>query len=228
MKLGKPRRVFVDDTRVFPTIDLPYGNVAFPHWAAGVKRVLSFAYLLVWSWTEHVQAAELRREKPTDRIVLIVDEIEAHLHPKWQRTILPAVLDVANRISAGVEVQFLVATHSPLVLASIEPYFDEERDRLFWFDLRQTDVTFQPYEWAKHGDVDGWLTSPIFGLKEARSREAEEVMSEAEGFMAKERSGHKVYVTLRDSIEERMRQTLPGDDPIWSRWLLKTRGGVPQ
>jgi AAA domain, putative AbiEii toxin, Type IV TA system len=207
---------------------MPYGVVAYPQWSAGVRRVASFAYLIVWAWIEHLQAATLRKEACTDRIVLVVDEIEAHLHPKWQRTILPAILRVAEKLQEKIAVQVFAATHSPLVLASLEPHFDEERDRLFWFDLRESDVTFQPYQWAKHGDVVGWLTSPIFGLQEARSREAEQVMSEAEGFMAKERSGHKSYVTARETIEKRMRKTLPGDDPIWSRWLLKTHGGLPQ
>ena len=67
--LGHPS-VSLDDIRHFPTIDLEYVNVAFPHWAAGMKRVLSLAYLLVWTWSEHIQAAELRREKPTDRLFL--------------------------------------------------------------------------------------------------------------------------------------------------------------
>jgi len=228
LQCDEPRKVFVDDIRKFPTLRMPYGVVSYPHWSAGVKRIISFAYLIVWAWVEHKQAAELRKEDSTDRIILIVDEIEAHLHPKWQRTILPAIRRVVDKLRANIAVQVHAATHSPLVLASLEPSFDDDKDRLFWFDLQNGNVHFRPYPWAKHGDVDGWLTSPIFGLKEARSREAEEVMGKAEEFMAKECSKHRDYVTLRDSIEELMRQTLPGDDPIWSRWLLKTRGGVPQ
>jgi AAA domain, putative AbiEii toxin, Type IV TA system/AAA domain len=143
MKLGTPRRVFVNDTRTFPTIDLPYGNVAFPHWAAGLKRVLSLAYLLVWSWAEHVQAAELRREQPTDQLVLIIDEVESHLHPKWQRTILPALLQVNRILHPALKIQVIAATHSPLVLASLEPSFNEETDRFFWFDLEDDQVFFR-------------------------------------------------------------------------------------
>ena len=101
-----------------------------------MKRVINFAYLIVWAWVEHLQAAALRKEDSTDRIILIVDEIEAHLHPKWQRTILPAILRVVEKLQENISVQIFAATHSPLVLASVEPFFDEDTDRLFWFDLR--------------------------------------------------------------------------------------------
>jgi hypothetical protein len=30
------------------------------------------------------------------------------------------------------------------------------------------------------------------------------------------------------AIQNEMHRVLPGDDPIWSRWLLKTQGGVPR
>ena len=33
---------------------------------------------------------KLRKESPTDRLILLVAKLESHLHPKWQRVILPA------------------------------------------------------------------------------------------------------------------------------------------
>jgi hypothetical protein len=159
---------------------------------------------------------------------LLVDEIEAHLHPKWQRTILPAHLQIADGLRAKVQVQVLAATHSPLVLASLEPLFDEARDRLFWFDLREGAVHFKLYPWAKQGDVMGWLTSPIFGLKEARSREAEVVLGAAEAYMANQTGKLPEGLQTQDAIEQEMHRVLPGDDLIWSRWLRKTQGGVPR
>jgi hypothetical protein len=130
--------------------------------------------------------------------------------------------------SSPIEIQILTATHSPLVLASLEPHVQEEADRLFWFDLRENDVHFQLYPWAKHGDVIGWLTSPIFGLKEARSLEAEVVLDAAEAFMAADAEAQPENLRTEENIQQEMRRVLPGDDPIWSRWLLKTQGGIPQ
>ncbi len=150
------------------------------------------------------------------------------MHPKWQRVILPALMRVAESLRAHIAVQVVVTTHSPLVLASLEPRFDEDKDRLYWFDLRDGTVYFKPYPWAKHGDVIGWLTSPLFGLKEARSREAEVVLGAAEAYMAGNTEEQPEGLRTRQAIQKEMQRVLPGDDPIWSRWYLKTQGGVPR
>jgi hypothetical protein len=47
------------------------------------------------------------------RAVVVIDEIELHLHPKWQRTVIPALL------RAFPNCQFIVTTHSPQVLGSV-------------------------------------------------------------------------------------------------------------
>lgn len=46
--------------------------------------------------------------------VLIIDEIELHLHPRWQQTIIP------NLRNAFPNTQILVTTHSPQVLTSVK------------------------------------------------------------------------------------------------------------
>ena len=45
--------------------------------------------------------------------IVMIDEIETHLHPKWQREILP----ILSRIFPNI--QFFVATHSPQIVASV-------------------------------------------------------------------------------------------------------------
>lgn len=44
--------------------------------------------------------------------IVIIDELEQHLHPKWQRRIIPALQDT------WPQVQFFATTHSPLVARS--------------------------------------------------------------------------------------------------------------
>lgn len=44
--------------------------------------------------------------------IVLIDEIDAHLHPKWQWRVLDAVEEVFP------SVQFIVATHSPMVISS--------------------------------------------------------------------------------------------------------------
>ena len=48
----------------------------------------------------------------TEAIVLI-DEIDLHLHPKWQQTILPDLMQTFPNV------QFIVTTHSPQILTTI-------------------------------------------------------------------------------------------------------------
>lgn len=45
--------------------------------------------------------------------LVLIDEIELHLHPKWQRDILQRLRDIFK------ECQFVVTTHSPLVLGEV-------------------------------------------------------------------------------------------------------------
>jgi len=46
--------------------------------------------------------------------VVLIDEIEAHLHPEWQRNIIPALCGTFPNI------QFFVTTHSPQVVSNVK------------------------------------------------------------------------------------------------------------
>ncbi|KAB8317460.1 AAA family ATPase [Tolypothrix campylonemoides VB511288] len=47
--------------------------------------------------------------------VVLIDEIELHLHPKWQRQIIPALTRTFPNC------QFIITTHSPQVLSHVKP-----------------------------------------------------------------------------------------------------------
>jgi hypothetical protein len=132
---GDPRRVYVGEGRERPTIVMNGREVPIALASAGVRRVLAIAYLLVWAWREHKLEVELQHlGEPEHRLVFLFDEPETHLHPRWQRSILPALLHTANELrSLGEETQLVTATHSPLAMASLEPVFDAECDA--WLDL---------------------------------------------------------------------------------------------
>lgn len=223
MEPGEPMRVSVEDVRNIPTLNLPYGNVPVIYASAGIKRILGLAYLLVWAWYEHTLASKLRQQEPVDQMILLMDEVEAHLHPQWQRSILPAILEVAINIKKKIKIQVIATTHSPLVLASIEPQFDEEQDKLFLFELQGKDVTLNQVPWTKHGDAVGWLTSDIFGLKQARSREAEIAIDAAYTFMRGESiDAFPEYLRTKEQIHQELLRVLPEHDRFWPRWIVST------
>lgn len=48
--------------------------------------------------------------------IVMIDEIELHLHPKWQRGLLPHLLETFPNC------QFIVTTHSPQVISDVQPH----------------------------------------------------------------------------------------------------------
>ncbi|HYO55580.1 AAA family ATPase [Archangium sp.] len=130
---------------------------------------------------EHIAAAEVRGDDPAREIIFLIDEIEAHLHPQWQRRIVPAVLNVMDALtgSHGSRVQLITATHSPLVLASVEPLVDVKKDAWFDLDLEEARVVLRKRQFVRRGEVSNWLTSEAFNLKKARSLEAESAIETA-------------------------------------------------
>jgi len=213
------------DARDIPTLRMPYGqDVPVVHASAGMRRIIALAYMLVWTWQEHVKASELVGRPPAREITFIIDEIEAHLHPQWQRRILRSLLGVMEVLtgSSDVRVQVIAATHSPLLLASLEPLFDPERDALWTLDLVDHEVKLSKVHWCRRGDANRWLTSEALDLAVPRSLEAEAALQQADALL---RQAEPDPAELRE-VNEELRRLLPDDDSFWARWgyFLEQRG----
>ncbi|MDM8516747.1 AAA family ATPase [Desulfobacterales bacterium HSG16] len=205
---GEPTRIFVDDAREIPTVNLPYGNVPVTHISAGMRRVLSLAYLMVWAWNEHLAASSLINQEPTDRFVILFDEVEAHLHPQWQRSFMPALLEVIKILESSLKVQIIASTHAPLVLASLETEFCEDKDKILNFELTKDSVSINEIPWVKQGDVVNWLVSESFGLQQARSRDAELAIEAAEAFMRDDIEALPESLDTKDIIHKELLRVL--------------------
>ncbi|MBF0180515.1 MAG: AAA family ATPase [Magnetococcales bacterium] len=220
--IGELTRIRLDDARDIPTLRMPYGqDVPVLHASSGLRRIIALAYLLIWAWQEHVLACKLLGVPRVSDIVFLVDEIECHLHPKWQRSIIRSLLNVTQRLGemADSKVQMILSTHSPLILASLEPYFDPNRDKWFDIDLVREDplpprieITEQPF--TRRGDAANWLTSKAFDLQSALSLEAEEALAEA----AKVLSDPTATASSARNLEIKLREVLGDTDPFWVRW----------
>lgn len=87
--------------------------------------------------------------------IVLIDEIDLHLHPKWQRMIVPKLRYVFPNC------QFIISTHSPHVITHVEP------ESLFL--LKQTDlgiVTEKPS--GSYGKNVDRVLEDIMGLKTTR------------------------------------------------------------
>lgn len=200
-----------------PTIEHSYGIVPIILASAGVRRIVTLAYLIVWAWNEHKIASDFRKRKPQSQMVILIDEMEAHLHPRWQRAVLPALLRVREDLSRELQAQVFVATHSPLVMASIEGLFDEETDKLFHLGfLKDGSVRLDELPYIPQGPADAWLTSPVFDLRQPRSQPGETAIENAKQL---QRERHVSEGDVRRVSDELLRH-LPPEDPFWARWIL--------
>ena len=216
-------RLSVDDARDIPTVRMGYRqDVPILYASLGVRRITALAYMLSWAWREHLTASAQLGEVPSTRIVLLFDEIEAHLHPRWQRAIVPALLEVVRTLTeeAGASVQLIAATHSPLVLASIEPLFDVDRDKLFVLELARDAVSLREQPWAMQGDVINWLVSDSFGLRQGRSLDAERAIEAAEAWMRGDTGALPPGLETETEIHTELQRVLAGHDPFWPRWVV--------
>lgn len=231
LETGPLTRISLDDARDIPTLLMPYGKeVPLLQASAGMRRIAALAYLLVWCWHEHLRAARLLDEAPAKQVVFLIDEVESHLHPRWQRTIAPALLNVVRSISPQMKVQLMAATHSPLVMASVEPTFDSEQDA--WFDLDlvpgrngSPTVHLEKRPWVLHGDAADWLTSEAFDLGGAGSLEREQTLERAAVALSDPRFNR----TRAAELKKELQRVLPDTDDFWINWRAvgKAKGWLP-
>jgi len=206
-----------NESRPIPTLLHSYGEVPFTNESAGVKRVVTLAYLIVWAWNEHNVYSAIARKQPQKHVVVLIDEMEAHLHPKWQRVILPALLDVTSILSKEIQPQMIVATHSPLVLASVETIFSDVTDKLLHLELANDSgvVTFKSVPFVPYGRIDRWLTSDLFELRQARSQLAERAIESARKVMEDKKPTRE---GIQGATQALIDASLPANDEFWARW----------
>lgn len=118
--------------------------------------------------------------------VVLIDEVDAHLHPEWQR-----------KISGWLKghfpnIQFLVTTHSPLIC--------QEADKIFVLPAPGSDdkpfaLSAEEYLQVVASKSDAVLRSSAFGLDNTRSETAVKKRSQYSRLRSKQRAG----ATLSDA-----------------------------
>ena len=92
--------------------------------------------------------------------VVLVDEIDQHLHPRWQRVIVKRLRDTFPNI------QFFFTTHSPIIIQGASD------DAIIYRVYRDNGITkiSDPYyrKDLDHLMINTLLTSPLFGLGNSR------------------------------------------------------------
>ena len=91
-----------------PAVWLSHGYQAAIAWLADVVGQIL--------WEASAAGLDIENIAPKDMEGLVlVDELDLHLHPSWQRGLVPALKQTFPRL------QFVVTTHSPMLLAGLRP-----------------------------------------------------------------------------------------------------------
>jgi hypothetical protein len=120
------------------------------------------------------------------RGMVLIDEIDLHLHPEWQRVVLPTLSRALPRV------QFVVTTHSPLVVGSLEA------QNLFSLVDEGGATVVRRFPEKVHGrSAEQILLSPYFGLESTRAEPAaEQLQALAQAAALGDRTASVKYLRL--------------------------------
>ncbi|NQU72973.1 MAG: AAA family ATPase, partial [Rhodospirillales bacterium] len=176
----------------------PYGWVNIGSLSLGYRVLISwmvdFASRMFERYPKH-------RDPLAQPAIVLIDEIDLHLHPKWQRQIISYLTELFPNT------QFIVTAHSPLFVQSAV-------DANVVVLRREGDhVVIDNNPMAVQGwRVDQILTSDLFGLPSARSVELDEPIERRDRILAKKRITKKDRETLKN-LEKQISDIPGGETP---------------
>lgn len=121
-----------------------------------------------------------------------------------------------------VAVKLIVGTHSPLIMSSVEPKFDNGKDAWFDIDFIDGEVVIQKRQYFLHGSAENWLRGEAFDLPSTYSLEAEDAIEYASEVLSRQNPDRD---EIRN-IDNRLCSLLSDTDEyliLW-RYNLERRG----
>lgn len=222
---GQTDDFFLDKLRYFVNHDefLPYGvhlktisssgvffsdangnNITLQNLSDGYRSILSMTFDIIRHMQIAYQSDDLFSEDfKTIKMpgVVLIDEVDAHLHPTWQRKIGPWFRQHFPNV------QFIVTTHSPLICQAAA-----EGGSVWKLPRPGTDetcvrVTGQELNRLLYGNILEAYSTQLFGLTETRSEEGKEKLERLAHLNVQE-----VFQGLTDEEkkeQEELRSTMP-------------------
>ena len=131
------------------------------------------------------------RDNPLEsEAIVLIDEVELHLHPGWQQRILG---DLRRTFPNA---QFIVSTHSPQVLTTVEPQCIV---KLYWEDDR---IVAGAPEGATYGAEAGDVLSVVMGVKERPENEFTKALEQYRRLVSEGEGESEEALALRHKLEE--------------------------
>lgn len=175
----------------------PYGNVPLYSLSIGYQTTLTWITdLALRMYERYPESSEPLREPG----IVLIDDIELHLHPRWQRRMME---DLAMCFPA---VQFIATSHSPLVVQASESgniAVLREHDGEARIEMRRESVD----SWR----ADQILASDLFGIP-SRSKRIEELAQERNHLLDNQ-SRQPADERRLQSLEEKLNRLRTAEDP---------------
>jgi energy-coupling factor transporter ATP-binding protein EcfA2 len=152
-------------------VETPYGWVALSALSLGYRTLTAWIVDLAYRLFQRYPDSPNPLAEPA---IVLVDEIDLHLHPKWQRTLISYLTE------RFPNTQFIVTAHSPLIVQAAT-------DANIVLLRREGDhvVIDNDVEAIRGWRIDQVLTSDLFGLESARPPEFEELLRERNKILGK-------------------------------------------
>lgn len=146
----------VDASSLEIAVDTPDGKIHYEYLSSGFKSCLSILFGII---------KEVEFRFPGVKVedfagIVLLDEIELHLHPEWQGKIASVLTKIFPRI------QFIVTTHSPHVIQAALP------KQVIALELNEGAVRVRPQPMSALG-YRGWtvdeVLTDVMGMADTRS-----------------------------------------------------------
>lgn len=180
----------LDEEQLKPGVEVntPYGWVSIKELSLGYKTLIAWMVDLASRLFDKYPESKNPLAEPA---VVLVDEIDLHLHPKWQRNLMSFLTELFPNT------QFIATAHSPLVVQAASDanvvLLKREGDHV----VIDNDVK------TIHGwRVDQILTSDLFGLESARPPQMDNLLEERTKILSKSRLLKKDKQRLKEIEEE--------------------------
>lgn len=158
-------RISSKDHQQFLELESPYG------WVRLREMSLGYQTLVVWL-TDFASKLFLRYPDSPNPLempaIVLIDEIDLHLHPSWQRKLLGFLSGIFTNT------QFIATAHSPLV---VQAAGDEGANVVLLQREGDQTIVRQNPEDVRGWRIDQILTSAFFNLDTAQSLETEKKLA---------------------------------------------------
>lgn len=167
------------------------GEIYYEYLSSGFKSIISILFGII-------KEIEYRFKNPKinainfDGIILI-DELELHLHPEWQGKIVEILVEVFPNV------QFIVSTHSPHIIQAASP------NQIIALERTSNRVVQRNLPPSSYG-FKGWtleeVLTDVMGMKDTRTEFYNETLSKFNSLMDDEKydEAKKLFSTINEFL----------------------------